>query len=69
MPDECFDADIAKDLIIAQFKKTADDFKISKYTCALISVGVLLQYLSSTQMCALPHINNIEFTQTANIWI
>ncbi len=61
LPDECFDADIAKDLIIAQFKKTADDFKISKYTCALISVGVLLQYLSSTQMCALPHINNIEF--------
>ncbi len=61
LPDSLFSEELARDLVIAQFNKTADDLKINGNRLALISVGVLLQYLSKTQMCALPHIDKIEY--------
>ncbi len=61
LPNTFFDEDCAKDLIVAQFKKTADDLNIGGSRLVLVSIGVLLEYLSKTQMCALPHIDSVEY--------
>jgi len=61
LPNTFFDEEYARDLIVNQFKKTADDLNLGGSRLALVSIGVLLEYLSKTQMCALPHIDTVEY--------
>ncbi len=61
LTDKYYNEIFAKDIVIAQFKKTADDLGLGGNMLALIALGGLLQYLNITQMCALPHINNVEY--------
>ncbi|MBQ4543583.1 MAG: DNA mismatch repair protein MutS, partial [Clostridia bacterium] len=61
LTDKYYNETFAKDIVIAQFKKTADDLGLGGNLLALIALGGLLQYLNLTQMCALPHINKVEY--------
>ncbi len=61
LTDKYYNETFAKDIVIAQFRKTADDLGLGGNLLALIALGGLLQYLNLTQMCALPHINKVEY--------
>jgi len=59
--DAFFQLDFAQDKLFGQFNKEISELPVAgKEQCA-IAVGVLLEYLSQTQMCRLPHISEILF--------
>lgn len=59
--DDCyFDPSFAKKRVSEQFGEETMQ-SVSGYKCAFLSVGAMLEYLSKTQMCKLPHIQKIRF--------
>ena len=58
--DYYFDPSFAGEKISAQFGSETNE-SISGYKCAFPAVGAMLEYLSKTQMCKLPHIQKIQF--------
>lgn len=59
--DYFFEEDFVHNKIMEQFDCDIEKLPVSGYRCAKISVGAMLEYLSKTQMCRLPHIHEINF--------
>ena len=59
--DWCFTMDFAESKMEGQFERSINDLPVAGSECAAVSVGALLEYLSQTQMCRLPHISEISF--------
>ena len=59
--DYYFEKEFVKSKIAEQFGKEAEVLPVSGYMCATASVGAMLEYLANTQMCRLPHIQDINF--------
>lgn len=64
--DWCFSLDFAQDKIEGQFDKSLADLPTAGHESASVAVGVLLEYLSRTQMCRLPHISEINYYNDGN---
>ncbi len=59
--DAFFTLDFAQDKLFGQFNKEISELPVAGKEGCAIAVGVLLEYLSQTQMCRLPHISEILF--------
>ncbi|MDD3766668.1 MAG: DNA mismatch repair protein MutS [Eubacteriales bacterium] len=59
--DWCFTMDFANDRLEGHFEKAVSGLPVAGYEHAAIAVGALLEYLSQTQMCRLPHISEINY--------
>jgi len=59
--DAFFTLDFAQDKLFGQFNKEISELPVAGNEACAIAVGVLLEYLSQTQMCRLPHISEILF--------
>ena len=59
--DYYFDYDFASEKIKNQFGEHAEDLSVCGHNTAYICVGVLLEYISNTNMCSMPHINDITY--------
>ena len=62
--DYFFEEDFVHNKIMEQFGKDVESLPVNGYICATASVGAMLEYLSKTQMCRLPHIHEINFYTT-----
>ncbi|OQB14012.1 MAG: DNA mismatch repair protein MutS [Firmicutes bacterium ADurb.Bin193] len=57
----CFSPDFAGERLFAQFGKAVSELPVAGHESAAVAVGAVLEYLSRTQMCNLPHISDINF--------